>query len=143
MALLTARHHAGTGALSEWLPFPVPAAEGRSIACPGGHRPANERAGGEATVSRPYYLGAHCHRGPFPADVELDIENTEFLPGVRRMPAGVGQEAPFDRGRQQRKLRADLEVTSKAVERTAEASGEDIAAPSRQRFGGPCSWTCR
>ena len=44
------------------------------------------------------------------------------------MQAVVGQEAPFDHGRQQIKLLADLEVTTKAVERTAEAIGEDIAA---------------
>jgi hypothetical protein len=43
------------------------------------------------------------------------------------MQAVVGQEAPFDHGRQQMKLLADLEVTTKAVERTAEAIGEDIA----------------
>jgi hypothetical protein len=43
------------------------------------------------------------------------------------MQATVGQEKAFDRGRQQLKLLADLEVTTKAVERTAEAIGEDIA----------------
>jgi hypothetical protein len=67
----------------------------------------------------------------FPADVELDIENTAFSPGVRRMQAVVGQEAPFDQGRQQMKLLADLEVTTKAVERTAEAIGEEVAARER------------
>ena len=56
--------------------------------------------------SRPYYLCSHCKTGQFPADVELDIENTEFSPGVRRMQAVVGQKAPFDHGRQQMKLRA-------------------------------------
>jgi hypothetical protein len=44
------------------------------------------------------------------------------------MQAMVGQEVPFDQGRQQRKVLADLEVTTKAVERTAEAMGQDIAA---------------
>jgi hypothetical protein len=83
---------------------------------------------GEASVSRPYYLCPHCHRGQFPADIELDIVHTEFSPGVRRMQAVVGQEAPFDHGRRQLKLLADLEVTTKAVERIAEAIGEDIAA---------------
>ena len=39
------------------------------------------------------------------------------------MQAMVGQEAPFDHGRQQMKLLAGLEVTTKAVERTAEAIG--------------------
>ena len=46
---------------------------------------------------------------------------------MRRMQALVGQEVPFDQGRQQMKLLADLEVTTKSVERTAEAIGEDIA----------------
>jgi hypothetical protein len=60
-------------------------------------------------------------------DVELDVENTEFSPGVRRMQAMVGQEAPFDHGREQMKVLAGLEVTTKSVERTAEAIGADIA----------------
>jgi hypothetical protein len=43
------------------------------------------------------------------------------------MQALVGQEVPFDHGRQQMKLLANLEVTAQAVERTAEAIGRDIA----------------
>ena len=82
---------------------------------------------GEVRVSRPYYLCAHCHTGHFPADVELDIENTGLSPAVRRMQALVGQEAAFDHGREQLKMLAGLEVTTKAVERTAEAIGGDIA----------------
>ncbi len=82
---------------------------------------------GQARILRPYYLCSHCHQGQFPADVELDIENTELSPGVRRMLALVGQDAPFDHGRQQMELLAGLQVTAKAVERTAEAIGEDIA----------------
>ena len=85
-------------------------------------------------VSRPYYLCSQCHHGRFPADAELDIEGTEVSPGVRRMQALVGQEAPFDHGRQQMKLLAGLEVTTKAVERTAEAIGEDIAASEQEEI---------
>jgi hypothetical protein len=66
--------------------------------------------------------------------VELDIENTEFSPGVRRMQAVVGQDAPFDHGRQQMQLLADLEVTTKSVERTAEAIGENIAVHEREQM---------
>jgi hypothetical protein len=80
-----------------------------------------------SVVLRPYYLCAHCGIGQFPVDVELDIEDTEISPGVRRMQAMVGQEAPFDHGRQQMKVLAGLEVTTKSVERTAEAIGADIA----------------
>jgi hypothetical protein len=135
MALRSAMHHAGATALSELLHFPIPAAEQRSIPCACGHRAGYQElrskavltAVGEVTVSRPYYLCTHCHRGQFPADIDLDVEETGFSPGVRRMLATVGQEAAFDRGRQRMKLLADLEVTTKAVERTAEAIGEDIA----------------
>jgi hypothetical protein len=136
MAMRSALHHAGATALSELLQFSAPAAEQRSIPCACG-RPAVYQelrskpvltAVGEVTISRPYYLCSHCHSGQFPADVELDIQDTESSPGVRRMLATVGQEAAFDHGRQQMKLLAGLEVTTKAVERTAEAIGEDIAA---------------
>ena len=47
---------------------------------------------------------------------------------MRRLQATVGQDVPGDHGRQRMKLLADLEVTIKAVERPAEAIGEDIAA---------------
>ena len=43
------------------------------------------------------------------------------------MLALVGSQAPFDHGRQQIELLAGLKVTTKAVERTAEAIGTDIA----------------
>jgi len=85
-------------------------------------------------VERPYYLCSRCHQGQFPADVELDIVDTESSPGVRRMQALVGQEAPFDHGREQMQVLAGLEVTTKAVERTAEAIGGDIAAREQQEI---------
>jgi hypothetical protein len=142
MAVRSAMHQAGAAALTELLQFPSPAVDQRTIACSCGQQ-AHYRelrskpvltAVGEVEVSRPYYLCPHCHAGQFPADVELDIENTEFSPGVRRMQAVVGQEAPFDHGRQQMKLLADLEVTTKAVERTAEAIGEQIAAREQEEM---------
>jgi hypothetical protein len=142
MAVRSAMHHAGAAALSELLRFPAPAPDQRIISCSCGHQ-AHYRelrskpvltAVGKVEISRPYYLCAHCHAGQFPTDVELDIENTEFSPGVRRMSAVVGQQAPFDHGRQQMKLLADLEVTTKAVERTAEAIGQDIAAREQEEI---------
>ena len=50
------------------------------------------------------------------------------------MMAVVGQEAPFDHGRRQLKLLAGLEVTIKAVERTAEAIGEDVAQAGQREI---------
>ena len=135
MAMRSALHRAGAAALSQLLQFPAPRGEGRTRACPCGQqaRYREQRskpvltAVGPVEVLRPYYLCARCGVGQFPVDVELDIENTEFSPGVRRMQAVVGQEAPFDHGREQMKVLAGLEVTTKSVERTAEAIGADIA----------------
>jgi hypothetical protein len=134
-AVRSTMHHAGAAALTELLQFPAPAADQLTLACPCGkqahYRELRSKPVltmvGPTQVSRPYYLCSHCHRGQFPADIELDIENTEVSPGVRRMDALVGQDAPFDHGREQMKLLADLEVTAKSVERTAEAIGGDIA----------------
>ena len=61
---------------------------------------------GEVEFLRAWYLCPHCHNGQCPADAALDIEKTDSSPGVRRMPALVGAEAPFDHGRQQIELLA-------------------------------------
>jgi hypothetical protein len=65
-------------------------------------------------------------------DIELDIQDTELSPGVRRMMAAVAHEAAFDRGREQLTLLAGLSVTTKTVERTAEAIGADIERRQQQ-----------
>jgi hypothetical protein len=135
-------HQAGGAALGELLRFPPPPADRRTLPCVCGQQAGYKdlrskpvlTAVGKVEVLRPYYLCPHCHRGQFPADVELDIENTELSPGVRRMQAVVGQEAPFDHGRQQMKLLAGLEVTTKSVERTAEAIGGNIAAREQKEI---------
>jgi hypothetical protein len=135
MAVRSAMHQAGAAALSQLLHFAVPDAGQRVIPCSCGHR-AHYRelhskpvltAVGKVEVARPHYLCPRCHAGQFPADIEQDIENTELSPGVRRMQAVVGQEAPFDHGRERFQLLAGLEVTAKTVERPAEAIGVDIA----------------
>jgi hypothetical protein len=142
MMMRSAMHRVAAAGLTELLQFPVPSGDQRKVPCSCGHT-AHYRelrskpvltAVGKVQVSRPWYLCTHCHCGQSPADVELDIENTEFSPGVRRMQAVVGQESAFDHARRQMKLLADLEVTTKAVERTAEAIGENIAAREREEI---------
>lgn len=134
-AVRSAMHRAGAAVLTELLQFQAPAADQRIVNCPCGQQ-AHYRelrskpvltVVGAVKVSRPYYLCTQCHRGQFPADIELDIANTEFSPGVRRMDALVSHAAPFDHGREQLKVLAGVEVTTKSVERIAEAIGDDIA----------------
>jgi hypothetical protein len=142
VALRSALHQAGAHALSQLLQFAEPANDHRTVPCSCGQqaRFREQRtksiltALGRATVLRSYYLCPHCHEGQFPADAELDIVNTEFSPGVRRMQALVGQAAPFDHGREQMQLLAGLDVTAKSVERVAETIGENIARHEQQEI---------
>jgi len=120
MSFRAALHQAGAAALTQLLPFPEPTAEQRKLPCPCGHQASYREmrlwklltALGEVELLPPWYLCPHCHNGQFPVDCELDIENSDHSPGVRRMQALVGQEAPFDHGREQRKILAGLEVTA-------------------------------
>jgi len=135
MAMRAAMHQAGAAALSQLLQYEPPGAGECEIPCPCGHKARYREmrarhvltAVGQIEVQRPWYLCRQCHNGQFPADTALDIEKMEFSPGVRRMLALVGSDAPFDHGRKQIELLAGLKVTTKAVERTAESIGNDIA----------------
>jgi hypothetical protein len=142
MAIRSTVHQTGADAVSELLRFPPPEADHRSIPCECGQAAKYEgmrsrpilTAVGWSHIERPYYLCPACHQGQFPADVQLDIDKTEFSPGVRRMLAAVGSEAPFAQGRDQMKLLADLEVTAKAVERIAESIGRDIEVKEQKHI---------
>jgi hypothetical protein len=84
MAVRSVMHQAGAAVLTRLLCFSSPAAHQRTIPCACG-RQAHYRelrskpvltVVGKVAISRPYYLCSHCHTGQFPADIELDVENT-------------------------------------------------------------------
>ena len=137
MALRAAMHRAGAAALAQLLRTTVPVET--TVSCPCGHfaryhqmRPKRlVTVMGSLEIERAYYVCAHCHQGQSPRDRELDVEGTECSPGVRRMLALVGSQASFEHGREELALLAGLEVTTKAVERHAEAIGADIAAAAQ------------
>lgn len=149
MLMRSAMHQAGAAALTELLRFAEP--EQRTIPCPCGQqaRYRELRAKtvltvvGQVVVRRPWYLCRYCHQGQFPADAELDIVDTKFSPGVRRMQALVGQDGSFDHGREQMKLLAGLEVTTKSVERAAEAIALISRGESKKRSTAPYNSICR
>jgi hypothetical protein len=142
LALRAALHQAGAAALTELLKFAPPTDGRRQLPCSCGHQASYEELRsksittivGPVRVSRPYFLCGHCGNGQFLVDAELDIANTEFSPGVRRMQALVGHQEPFEHGRQQMKVLAGLEVTAKSVERTAEAIGADLGRCEREEI---------
>jgi hypothetical protein len=83
---------------------------------------------GPIEFERPYYHCRRCGRGFAPRDQQLDVEATQRSPGVRRLCALVGSETSFDRGRALLEELAAVRLTTKAVEREAEAIGAEIAA---------------
>ena len=126
-------HRAGAAALERLLAMPAP--QPSNVSCGCGHTAQyhDKRSKQLLTVlgpvrfQRPYYVCPHCHQGRIPRDEELDVAGTECSPGVQRMMAAVGSDCSFHQGREQLALLAGLEVTTKAVERHAEAIGTDIA----------------
>jgi hypothetical protein len=133
MATRTATHQVGAKMLEKLLRTP-PAFE-QAVPCGCGQQARFHQLRrkqiltvlGPITIQRPYYLCPHCHQGQCPRDSELAVQGTEYSPGVRRMMAVVGSETSFEHGREELELLAGLQVTTKAVERQAEAIGADIA----------------
>jgi len=142
MGLRTTLHEVGAKLLQQILQYDEPAPDRRQLPCSCGQqaRYVELRSKslltvlGKAELTRPYYRCNPCGGGQFPVDQELDVEQTKYSPGVRRMLAWVGHEAAFDRGREEIKILAGLEVTTKSVERIAEATGEDLAQREQQEI---------
>ena len=136
-------HQAGASALAQLLRYDPPDADSRTIPCPCGHAAHYQELRsrnvltvlGPVTLSRPYYVCADCSKGQYPADAALGVAGLESSPGVRRMQAVVGSEMPFAPGCAPMKLLAGLDVTAKAIERTAEAIGTQIARRDEQEIG--------
>jgi hypothetical protein len=139
MATRSVMHKAGASVIEKLLNARTE--PDRQIPCPCGHQARLHQmrpkqiltALGPIRIERAYYLCSHCHQGQSPRDRQLDVEDTEYSPAVRRMIALVGSESSFEQGRQQLEELAGLEVTTKAVERQAEAIGQDIADREQAR----------
>lgn len=134
MAIRAASHRIGGSLLEKLLNADGGGYQGSCLRCGKGHsaRFVEYRKKGLVTVltpvevSRAYYHCDPCREGIIPKDRELDIVDTGFSPGVRRMMGQVGGKEAFDDGRKDLELLAGLAVTTKAVERVAEAVGEQI-----------------
>jgi hypothetical protein len=141
-AIRSAMHQAGAAALTQLLQFDPPNAERRTVACSCGQAAQYKELRsktiltvlGPVQVRRPYYVCSHCSRGQCPIDFELEIVDRESSPGVRRMEAVMGSDRAFAQGCEPLKVLAGLEVTAKAIERTAEAIGEDIARREQEEI---------
>ena len=90
-------------------------------------------------VSRAYYHCETCGSGVIPKDKELDIVDSSFSPGVRRMMGRVGAKEAFEEGRKDLDELAGVRVTTKSVERVSEHIGQQIEEVLRRERG--LSWS--
>ena len=135
-------HQAGASALTQLLQFEPPDADHLTVPCSCGHTARFKELRtktvlsvvGSVQIRRPYYRCSHCCQGQHPVDCQLGVAGLESSPGVRRMEAIVGSNAPFGRGCEPLKVLGGLEVTAKAIERTAESIGADIAKHEQQEI---------
>jgi len=98
----------------------------------GRHAKTITTALGEMTLVRAYYHCATCQSGFFPRDRALGIVDASLSPAVTRMTGLVGAMVSFEEGRELLGELAGVCITTKQVERAAEALGAEIADDERR-----------
>lgn len=134
MAIRAASHRIGGSLLEKLLNADGKGYQGVAVDCGKGHRARFVEHRGKqlitvlapVNVSRAYYHCETCGEGVIPKDVALDIVETGFSPGVRRMMGQVGGKEAFEDGQKDLEFLAGVLVTAKAVERVSEATGKQI-----------------
>jgi len=133
-------HRAGTVLLEQLLNADHGGHAGQRIACHSGHQAEFidyrskhlQTILGDVYLRRAYYYCAQCPeeggRGVIPKDEELDVVDTSFSPGMRRLMARVGAQEPFAAARADLAELAGVVLQTKAVERISEAVGRATEA---------------
>ncbi len=81
---------------------------------------------GPVSFARSFYQCAHCHQGRFPDDERLDMINTTYSPGVRRLMARSGSQTQFGQAAQDLLCYAGLKIEPREIERVAEEVGRQV-----------------
>lgn len=87
---------------------------------------------GPLRLWRAYYHCEACHKGFFPRDRALGLDDESLSPGVLRMVGQVGAMVSFEEGRELLHDLASVDLTTKHVERASEALGREIDADERR-----------
>lgn len=83
---------------------------------------------GLAPFARSFYQCDQCHGGRFPDDEHLDIVNTIYSPGVRRLMARAGSQTQFEQAAEDLLCYAGLDLEPREIERVAEEVGRQVEA---------------
>jgi hypothetical protein len=87
---------------------------------------------GEVALKRSVFSCPGCGSKRRPGNEVLDVVDTIFSPGLRRLMARAGQRDTFKEGRGDLKEFAGVEVTAKQVERVSEGTGEAVEQWNRK-----------
>jgi len=132
--MLQAARQGGAGVLASLLSHWQEHAPGEVIRCECGQR-MNSRGRraktllttlGPVLFARSFYQCEQCHQGRFPDDQRLDIINTSYSPGVRRLMARAGSQTQFEQAAQDLRCYAGLKVEPREIERIAEEVGRQV-----------------
>ena len=132
--LLQAARQGGAGVLTTLLRHWQQHAPREVILCPCGQRMRSRGRGGKRLLTtlggvafvRSFYQCRPCSRGRFPDDERLDIIQTTYSPGVRRLMARAGSQAQFEQAAEDLRCYAGLTVEAREVERVAEEVGHQV-----------------
>jgi len=95
---------------------------------------------GRIRLRRAYYHCPTCQRGVVPRDIQLGVHGQSLSPGLRRMVARVAAVEPFAGAADLLADLAGVRLSTKRVERAAEADGQAAAAAlaraSQEILGG-------
>jgi hypothetical protein len=81
---------------------------------------------GAVPFRRSFYQCEQCHQSRFPDDERLDIINTTYSPGVRRLMARAGSQTQFEQAAEDLLCYAGLEIEAREIERVAEEVGRQV-----------------
>lgn len=81
---------------------------------------------GAVPLSRSLYQCQACHQSRFPDDESLDIVQTTYSPGVRRLMARAGSQTQFEQASDDLLCYAGLRLDPREIERVAEGVGRQV-----------------
>ena len=115
----------------------VPCACGQPAQYVGRHSKTFESVLGPLTLDRASYHCAACGKGFCPRDQALGLQGGSLSPGVLRMVGQVGAMVSFEEGHELLRELAGVDVSTKHVERAAEALGRAIAEDEKNVLEPP------
>ena len=102
----------------------------------GRHQKSFESVLGPLHLNRAYYYDEQCQSGFCPRDRALRLDLFSLTPGVLRMTASTAALVSFEESRELLQELAGVEISTKQVERAAEALGAEIAGDEQRQVDG-------